>query len=131
MTAISTALPTDLITALNSFDRNPVDSHDQRLADLRQNCLDFLASNKPPSLHDVEMFFDLFWVFYPNLMDDDSMAQLAGTTTTYMNAYYRGEAFMPMYEWQVLMVNAINVISNDQLSIALAKAFVAQQGGVQ
>jgi len=106
----------------NSLTRNPVPNHIQRLCDFRNDCLKALSRNpaeQNKQTVELDCFWDGFWVFYPEYKPYSKMAQLALCSESSMNAYYNGKREIPVDTWKIMLINAINHINADQLSIAV------------
>lgn len=107
------------ISHSNSFTRNPVPAHTLRLNLFRDDCLKALARKPENTRTEMDCFWDRFWLFYPEYKPYSKMAQLALCGEKSINDYYNGKREIPLDTWKILLINAINHINADQLSIAL------------
>lgn len=103
----------------NSFSRNPINNHHVRLEAFRNDCLKFLSRKTNHIYDEFHCFWDGFWLFFPEYKPYSKMAQLALSSERGMSAYYDGTREIPADTWKILLINAINHINADQLSIAV------------
>lgn len=103
----------------NSLILNPIRRHIEWLNDFRTDCVNALSRPYEGHYDDLETFWDIFFVPYPEYQPYTKMAELAGIGATTMRDYYLGKRPMPEHAWHRLLINAIKHIEADLASIAI------------